>query len=167
MMTIIIRSGIIVLGVLYTALSAAYGIGGATGMIIVLYAWLIVRPLSTIAVWVAVALGCVMLLHASRGVAVVGVLAASIMAFDVVRQYLARTNTRSRAVSGSIALALILCVAYCVHVLGTHRFSVHGAQLVTQVIVSVLLLIIAEWTIRRAERIITFFTYGSDERRHI
>ena len=167
MVTFVIRSGIVVVGVLCTALSAAYGIGGAAGMALLLYAWLIVRPLADIVLWVGGAIVCMVLLHAPSSALVSFVLTASVVVFDIVRQYLARTNTRSRAVSGSIAVVLVLCIAYGLQFFGTRTVAWSGAQFIGNVAYSVVMLVLLEWGVRRAEQVITFFTYGSDGRRHI
>lgn len=92
---------------------------------------------------------------------------ALVVIFDIVRQYLVRTNTQSRAISGAIAIVCIIVFSSTLEFAGMHQISWSGKEFLWYVFYSAMLLAVMEWIFRRMERTIALFVYGSDLRRHI
>ncbi len=167
MLAVFVRIGVVIMIVLSAAMASAFGIGAATGMAIALCAWLIVRPLADIVWWVFCVLALGALLHITSHLAVFASLVLLLVIFDVVRQYLMLTNTQSRAISGTVALLGIIALAYGLAFAGTHAVVWRWEWLFGLVGYSVVMLVVMEWIMRRAERIVALFAHGGDVRRHI
>jgi len=167
MLNIIIRIAGIVMTILCAAISSAFGIGAAAGIAIALCAWLIVRPLSTLLWWVGAVFVISILMDIITHPYVLIATIALVVIFDIVRQYLVRTNTQSRAISGAIAIVCIIVFSSTLEFAGMHQISWSGKEFLWYVFYSAMLLAVMEWIFRRMERTIALFVYGSDLRRHI
>lgn len=167
MLTGILRGGLVLAGVMVGALFSAVGFGAASGMTLFCCAWLMVRPLREIAVWMVVILAIGLLLHTKADSLALFAGVVAVYGFDAICRYLARTNTRSRAVTGSIAVVLVVAVSYGAGVFAVSESAFSFAAVVTRAAYAAVGMMIVEGVIRRAERFAALYAYGDDVRRHI
>ena len=166
MISFVLRSIIMFMGV---GITASYtGMHGISlfGAIIFLCLWISVKKMELIFGWVVTFSVFCALIQFDREIVSCAIMIASIYTYDMIRRYLVRSNNASRVWFFCVAI-LIACVGWGISVIDVpHVFLSSGYPVLVSIIGSVGIFYCGDYVIRRMEHVIDLYAHGGDLRIH-